>query len=114
VPEAHQQTFNVGADEAHSVLDLADEVAAALGVEPRVEHLPPRKEVVHAFASHDKARRVFGRTAPIPLREGLRRMARWVKARGPTPPVEFKDIEVPINLPPSWAKTADSGPGGDS
>jgi UDP-glucose 4-epimerase len=102
VPEAYQQVFNVGADQPETVLALAQATARAFGVEPRIEHLPPRHEVVHAFASHDKARRVFHPDRPVPLTEGLQRMAQWARQRGPMTPSEFGAIEVPINLPPSW------------
>jgi len=102
VPEALNQVFNVGADQPYSVLELAEEVRRALGG-GEIEHLPPRNEVVHAFASHAHVRSVFDPPPPIPLREGIERMAAWVKAQGPRAPVEFGDIEVPLNLPPSWA-----------
>jgi UDP-glucose 4-epimerase len=104
VQRARGEVFNVGADQPYSVLELAREVASALGVEPSIEHLPPRNEVVHAFASHQKVREIFDPPAPVPLRTGLGRMAAWVKEHGARPPVEFGDIEVPVNLPPSWAK----------
>src|ERR1035441_2019516 len=73
-----------------------------LGGGPAVPHLPARLEVVHAFASHAKARRVFAPSEPIPLEAGIDRMARWARARGPVRPVTFDAIEVPVNLPPSW------------
>jgi UDP-glucose 4-epimerase len=101
-PRAYQQVFNVGADTPYSVLELAHEVARAFEVEANIQHLPPRNEVVHAFASHAKAREVFSQEAKIPLDEGLRRMLRWARERGPTPPVVFDSIEVTRNLPSSW------------
>lgn len=101
-PDAYQQVFNVGADQPETVLALAHATAQALGVEPQIRHLPARHEVVHAFASHAKARRVFQPERPVPLTEGLRRMAQWARRRGPLTPTEFGAIEVPINLPPSW------------
>src|SRR5687767_2468302 len=58
-PKARNQTFNVGADRPYSVNQLADTVAQALGVPPRVKHLPPRLEVLHAFADHSKVRQAF-------------------------------------------------------
>jgi UDP-glucose 4-epimerase len=102
VPAARNEVFNVGADRPYTVNALAGEVARAFGVRPEVEHLPARLEVEHAFASHDKARRVFSPPAPIALEEGIGRMARWARARGPVRAVTFDDIEVPLNLPPSW------------
>lgn len=103
VPAARQQVFNVGADRPYSVLELAREVASAFGMEPCVRHLPARNEVVHAFASHEKVRSVFAPPDPVPLRDGITRMARWAKARGSFTPVTFGDIEVARGLPPSWA-----------
>jgi UDP-glucose 4-epimerase len=102
VKEAYQQVFNVGADKPYTVLELAQEVADAFGVEPNVTHLPARNEVVHAFASHEKVNTVFRPPDPIPLKDGVRRMAEWVKQRGAMQPVTFDNIEVPKNIPPSW------------
>jgi UDP-glucose 4-epimerase len=112
VKDACQQVFNVGADQSYSVLDLAGEVAAAFDVEPRVEHLPARNEVVHAFASHVKVRRVFGHGDTVGLRDGIRRMARWVQARGPQRPVSFGEVEVEKNMPPSWRSVVGGGQAG--
>jgi UDP-glucose 4-epimerase len=111
VPGAFGGVFNVGADEPHTVLRLAEEVAAAFDVEPLVEHLPARHEVVHAFATHDRVREVFAPPTPLPLTAGIRRMAEWVRARGPMQPVEFDEIEVAVNLPPSWAGVTVGGAG---
>lgn len=103
VEEAYQQVFNVGADRPYTVLELAREIARVFSVSPNVKHLPARNEVEHAFSSHDKVRKIFNPPEPVPLGEGLQRMAAYVRAYGPMAPVEFKqDIEVPINLPPSW------------
>jgi UDP-glucose 4-epimerase len=102
VQAARNQTFNVGADKPYSILELAEEVARALGLPCDLKHLPPREEVVHAYASHDKVRDAFGAGEPIDLRTGIERMAQWVRERGPQSPVEFTDIEIERNLPPSW------------
>src|SRR4051812_15698121 len=59
VPAAANEVFNVGADTPYTVLDIAHEIAGAFDVEARVEHLPARNEVVHAFSDHSKVRRVF-------------------------------------------------------
>jgi UDP-glucose 4-epimerase len=107
VREAYQQVFNVGADQPYSVLELAGEVARAFGVEPRIQHLEARNEVVDAFASHEKVQRVFAPGPPVGLREGIGRMVAWVKARGPQRPVSFGRIEVDKNMPPSWRSVVD-------
>ncbi len=101
-PDCFGEVFNIGGDDVRTVLDLATRVAACLGVDARVVHLPARNEVVHAFADHAKLGKYFGARAFMPLDEGLRRMAEWVKTEGPRRPVSFGNIEVRRNLPASW------------
>ena len=108
VPEARHEIFNVGADEPYTVNELARAVCQAMGVEVSVEHLPPRNEVVHAYADHTKLRRVFGERESVALEDGLRRMAEWAKAVGTKACKEFGEIEIRQNLPPSWAEGAPS------
>src|SRR5207248_11894 len=74
-PKASGQVFNVGAERPYAVRDLAERVAAAMGVEPRIELLPARNEVVHAYSSHEKVRRSFACPPETPLEVGLQRMA---------------------------------------
>jgi UDP-glucose 4-epimerase len=104
VGASRNQVINVGADKPYTILELAETVARAFGVKCNVVHLPPRREVVHAFSSHEKAQRIFGQSPRIELDEGITRMARWVQSVGVRPPVAFQgDIEVAIKMPPSWA-----------
>ena len=58
--ESYNQIFNVGADKPYTVLELAQQVANVMGVAPNVKHLDGRKEVIHAFSSHDKIKKQFG------------------------------------------------------
>ncbi len=103
VERSANETFNVGADTPYTILDLANEVARAFEVEPQVEHLPARNEVVHAFSDHSKVREVFDPPEPVALGEGIDRMARWVKETGAREPIRFRgEIEVDRNLPPAW------------
>jgi UDP-glucose 4-epimerase len=102
VPAAMNQVFNIGADTPYTILQLAEEVAAAFGRPCLVEHLPARNEVVHAFSDHSKIRRVFDTPPAVELRTGIRRMSDWVRARGPATPVRFEDIEVRQKLPAGW------------
>jgi UDP-glucose 4-epimerase len=105
VPGAVNEVFNVGADRPYTILELADAVAEAFDRPVNIRHLEARNEVVHAFADHAKVARVFGPLPePINLRDGVRRMADWVRSRGPAQPVEFGDIEIEKNLPPSWRR----------
>jgi len=99
VPEAYSQIFNIGADQPFTVNELARTTARAMGVEPNVVYLPPRNEVMNAYSSHEKVRRVFGQRKLHDLDEGLSRMAKWVKQHGVRTSQKFKDIEVTKNFP---------------
>jgi UDP-glucose 4-epimerase len=101
-PESWNQTFNVGSDQPYSLLQLANAVAAAMGVAPRLHHLDPRHEVQHAHSLHEKVRHVFGSRPQITLAEGLARMAAWVRAHGARSSAAFKGIEITKQLPAVW------------
>jgi UDP-glucose 4-epimerase len=105
-PGARNQIFNVGADVPHTVNELADVVAQAMGKPRKVNHLDARNEVKIAFSDHSKAERVFGKRSKTPLAEGVRAMAAWVREHGARESCIFEGIEVSRNMPPSWAKVA--------
>ncbi len=102
VPAAYGQVINIGADRPYTVNYLAQVVARAFDQEPRIRYLPPRNEVVHAYADHSKARRLFGQEATVDLEEGVRRMAAWARRVGARQSREFENIEVRRNLPAGW------------
>ena len=102
LPEASNQVFNIGADRPYSVNELAQAVARAMGVEPRVSHLAPRNEVLNAYSSHDKVRHVFGERRLHGLDDGLARMAQWVRRHGARSSQAFDGIEVTKNFPAAW------------
>jgi len=101
-PKAYGEVFNVGGDSACTVNELARIVAAAMGVESRIEHLPARNEVKHAFASHAKVREVFDLPPPVSLEEGIRRMAAWARTVGSRATKDFTAIEIRRGLPAGW------------
>jgi UDP-glucose 4-epimerase len=101
-PRAWNDVFNVGADEPCTLNELAERVAAAMGVEPRIRYLPARHEVQHAHSNHDKLRRVFGARRSTPLADGLREMAAWVRQQGARSSPAFGAIEVRKKLPAVW------------
>jgi UDP-glucose 4-epimerase len=103
VPAARNQVFNVGADVPYTVNELAQLVAGAMGKECRTRHLDPRNEVKVAFSDHSKAERVFGTGKKVALKDGLGAMAGWVVEHGARESSIFENIEVPKNMPPSWA-----------
>ena len=112
VPAARNEVFNIGADVPFTVNELARRVAAAMGVECRVEHLPARNEVKLAFSDHSKAERVFGRGPITSLEQGIDAMAAWVRRHGAREASMFESTEIERNLPPSWARAAREAAGG--
>jgi len=102
VCEAYNQVFNIGADTPYSVLELAEVVQTAMGKRTGVRHLEPRKEVVHAHSSHEKAARILGCKPAISLTEGIARMASWAWVVGPRSSARFEAIELDRNLPGGW------------
>ncbi len=100
--EAENEVFNVGADNTTSVAELAAIVARAFGVEANVEYLPARNEVLHAYSSHDKVRRVFGTDSATTLEAGIGNMAKWVRAVGVWSDKPFDSVEVTKNMPEVW------------
>jgi UDP-glucose 4-epimerase len=101
--DARNQIFNLGADIPYTVLDLARLTADAMGCECKILHLPARNEVKIAFSDHGKAEHVFGAREKTTLADGIHRMAAWVKTHGARESSIFEEIEIPRNLPPSWA-----------
>ena len=106
---AFQKVINVGADKPYSILEMAQAVARAMGVDPTVKHLEARHEVKHAWTSHDVCESLFGdlRTN-IGLEEGIGRMAAWAKAAGEREPSRFEKIEIPRGLYSFWQQEAET------
>ena len=104
VPAARNQVINIGADTPYSVNQLVGVVGRAFNVTPKVTHLPPRIEVVDAYSSHEKARRIFGDVQPVSLEDGIERMAAWARRTGASESSTFGDIEIERNMPPSWRR----------
>lgn len=102
LPETSGEVYNVGSDQPLSVLKLAHVVSQAMGVEPRVEFLPERDEVAHAYSSHEKLLGVFDTEVTTSLEQGIGAMAKWALDVGPRESESFGSIEVARNLPASW------------
>lgn len=103
-PKARNQVFNIGADVPHTVNELARVVAEAMGSKCEVLHLAERNEVKIAYSDHSKAEQVFGKREKKPLVEGVRAMGAWVLQHGARESSVFQGIEIPRNMPESWAK----------
>ena len=106
LPAARNQVFNVGADLPYTVNELAEVVAHEMGCACKVNYLDPRNEVKIAFSDHSKAERAFGAREKTSLREGIAKMAAWVREHGARESNVFEGVEVLKNMPRSWAKVA--------
>jgi len=103
MPETACEVFNVGSDKPYTVNALAEAVMNAMGKRGEVRHLEARKEVVVAYSDHRKLRSHFkDLPAPVPLENGLTKMAAWVKRQKPRKTEPFANLEIDKNLPPSW------------
>ncbi len=101
---SYNQIFNVGADKPYTVNELVNVVSKTMGATAQVKHLEARNEVVHAYSAHDKVRKHFGDLIKnVSLEDGVARMAAWAKKAGARQGKPFDGIEIPKNLPPSWA-----------
>jgi UDP-glucose 4-epimerase len=102
IKDAYNQIFNIGADKAYTVKELATVVCQEFGVQPDINYLAARNEVLHAYSSHEKAHRVFGAPNGLSLQQGIARMAEWAKRVGARYSKEFDNIEITEKLPDGW------------
>lgn len=104
IPEAYNQVFNIGGDTPYTINELAEAVMRVMGLRQPIRYLPPRNEVMHAYADHSKAYKIFGITPEslTPLEVGLERMAQWVKKVGARKTPAFQNIEIYERLPSVW------------
>lgn len=104
VPEAYGQVFNVGADKAYTINELAEEVCKIMGASSNIKHYPERNEVKHAFSDHSKLEKYFDSKSEYGLHEGLERMISWAIKVGSKKSKDFENIEITKGLPIAWIK----------
>jgi len=88
-PQARGEVVNIGADKPTTILSLAEQVQATLGIPQPLrarfvpyEALPGNyQDVRHRVPDTTKARQLLGLKAQIPLAEGLARTAEWHRER---------------------------------
>lgn len=102
VPEAYNESFNIGADDVTSVNALAKLIAEKLDVTPNIAHLKERKEVKHAHADHAKIKQILSYKTVTPLDVGIERTIAWTRIAGIRKTKEFTNIEIRKNLPEGW------------
>ncbi|HXB41684.1 MAG TPA: NAD-dependent epimerase/dehydratase family protein [Bacteroidia bacterium] len=102
VPDAINQVFNIGADQEYTVNELSSGVMKAMELKGEIRHVEARNEALHAFASHEKAKKIFKLSSFTSLQEGLSKMATWAKVTGIKKSKKFEGIEITEKLPPLW------------
>ena len=105
IPEAINETFNIGADKEYSVNELAEAVIVAMDLKSDIRYHEARNEVMHAYADHAKAQRVFKTGPGTSLADGLKKMAVWAKQTGIKKSKNFENIEIREKLPPAWLES---------
>jgi dTDP-L-rhamnose 4-epimerase len=82
VPGAGGRVFNVGSGESHSIIEVAEMMAAALGrddIEPEITQRYRLGDVRNCFADISLARSVLGYSPKIKLRDGLQELTTWLE-----------------------------------
>jgi UDP-glucose 4-epimerase len=80
--DVSDEVFNVGSGVETSLNELAGALADVMGVKTALEYGPERKvnAVPRRLASTEKAERLLGFRASVPLDDGLRRLVAWWRA----------------------------------
>ena len=104
IKATENEIFNIGADQEYTILQLAETIQNAMGINQPIMHLDPRNEVVHAHADHQKAKTIFGIDKFTSLETGIQKMATWAKDAGARESSKFENIEITEKLPPFWVE----------
>jgi len=105
IDKAYNEVFNIGGDVDYSVNELAKTVMDVMGLEQDINYLEARNEVVHAYSDHSKAKEIFSISEDfVTLKDGVQKMADWVKDVGSRSTPKFSNIEILEKLPPIWNK----------
>jgi UDP-glucose 4-epimerase len=104
IPEAYNETFNIGGDIDYSVNELAQTVMDVMNLKQDISYQPARNEVLHAYSDHTKAKKVFNLKEEnfVTLKDGVEKMAKWVEKVGSRESSYFGDIEIEEKLPSIW------------
>lgn len=100
--KAFNETFNIGADKPYTINQLIKVISREFNVKPEIKYLPPRNEVLHAYASHKKVKKFFGYKPKTSLKQGIHKMAEWVKKTGVKKTKKFANIEIKERIPKIW------------
>lgn len=106
-PKAYNQVFNIGADKDYTVNELAQKTMKAMNIQGEIRYVEARHEALHAYATHDKAKKYFKINNHTTLEEGLQKMADWAIVTGIKKSQKFDGIEISEKLPPLWLESVE-------
>lgn len=107
------EVINIGPEEEHTINELADIVLKVFFPDGNVrKHLKPQylplrpQEVMEAYCTNTKAAKLLGYKTTVTLEEGVRKMIKWAKEKGPQKFKYLKNgVELPTkDLPLTWSK----------
>lgn len=104
IEKSYNKVFNIGADKPYTVNELALVVGDEFDVQPEINYLAVRNEVMHAYSDHSKAHEIFGKQSGVILKEGIAKMAKWARRVGARQSKEFDNIEIREKLPDGWGR----------
>ena len=84
VREAAGEVFNIGSGHNYSILEIAGQMARALGkeeIEPQVIEKCRVGDIRNCFADISQARNILGYTPRVTLEEGLVELAEWLEGQ---------------------------------
>ena len=111
--EANGEIINIGPKEEHSINELVNVVLKVFFPDGDIpKHLNPQylplrpQEVMEAYCTNDKAVKLLGYETTVTLEEGVVKMIKWAKEKGPQ---KFKYLKNGVELatkelPQTWSK----------
>ena len=84
VPAAAGEVFNIGSGRNYSILDIADQMACALGkeeIEPEIVGKCRVGDIRNCFADISHAQKILGYKPRVTLEEGLAELADWLEGQ---------------------------------
>ena len=97
VPGAAGHVFNVGSGVPHTILEVANKMARALGkehIEPEITGRYRKGDIRNCFADISLARRVLGYQPCVTLEDGLIDLAEWLESQTATDRVVEASMEL--------------------
>lgn len=94
------EIINLGGEQIMTVNELAEIICEAFGIDfgnyQRI-YLPSRpKEVRDAWTTSEKSKKLLGYRETVNMQDGIRKMAKWAKRKGPQ---EWTDEKMPLESP---------------